>query len=64
MLEHITKARKRGVPERILEPLLAARYDSLPHNYLGELHGREGFEDSRKAIYKETGKIVIRNGDE
>jgi len=39
-----------------------ARRETLPEQYLGELHGKTGIDKARKRVYKDTGEIVTRSG--
>lgn len=40
--------------------ILAARYDQLPHEYLGELHGRTGVDKARNRVFADSGVILAR----
>lgn len=42
------------------DAVLQARYDSLPHAYLGELEGWVGVDRERQKVYKQTGEILVR----
>ncbi len=37
-----------------------ARYETLPHAYLGELNGWKGIDKNRKSIYRDTKQIALR----
>ena len=37
-----------------------AREATLPHDYLGELHGRSGVDVARKRHFRDTGEILLR----
>jgi hypothetical protein len=39
---------------------LAARYETLPYDYLGEHHDWDGIDDARRKVYRDTGQIVTR----
>lgn len=47
-------------PGHWTDDVLQARYDSLPHAYLGELNGWVGIDKARQKAYKETGEILTR----
>lgn len=48
------------VPSDLTHFAFKARYDTLPHEYLGELNGWEGIDKSRKSIYAATRQIALR----
>jgi hypothetical protein len=48
------------VPSDLTEWAFKARYESLPHEYLGELNGWEGIDKARKSLYKNTREIAVR----
>ena len=48
------------VPSDLTDWAFRARYESLPHAYLGELNGWAGIDKKRKLIYKMTREIVVR----
>jgi len=48
------------VPSDLTEWALKARYETLPHNYLGELNGWTGIDKSRKSVYSQTREIAVR----
>jgi hypothetical protein len=48
------------VPSDLTKWAFKARYESLPHDYLGELNGWEGIDKARKSIYKNTREIAVR----
>ncbi len=49
-----------AVPSGLSSLAFSARSASLPHPYLGELHGRTGVDRARRTVYRDTGKIVTR----
>jgi hypothetical protein len=50
----------RAVPSPLTEKAIQARYETLPHRYLGEVQGWETTDDERKRTYKKTGQLVFR----
>lgn len=50
------------VPSPLTGPTLDARAATLPHPYLGELHGWDGVDRARKHAYRTTGRILTRGG--
>lgn len=48
------------VPSDLTEMAFKARYETLPHAYLGELNGWKGIDKNRKTLYRTTREIVLR----
>lgn len=48
------------VQSNLTTTALRARLHTLPHAYLGEIHGWTGPDVGRKQIYRKTGKVVER----
>ena len=48
------------VPSDLTHLAFKARYETLPHEYLGELNGWEGIDKSRKSVYSTTRQIALR----
>ena len=39
---------------------MTARYGAFPHQYLGEMNGWSGPDKERQKVYRDTGRIVLR----
>jgi hypothetical protein len=48
------------VPSDLTALAFKARYETLPHAYLGELNGWEGIDKKRKGVYRDTKQIALR----
>ena len=48
------------VPSDLTPLAFKARYETLPHEYLGELNGWEGIDKKRKGVYRDTREIALR----
>ncbi len=48
------------VPSDLTAMAFKARYETLPHAYLGELNGWEGIDKKRKSVYRDTREIALR----
>lgn len=48
------------VPSDLTALGFKARYETLPHTYLGELNGWEGIDKKRKSIYRDTRQVALR----
>ena len=49
-----------AVPSSLAGLAFKARYETLPHEYLGELNGWVGIDKGRKVIYRQTREIALR----
>lgn len=50
----------QAVPSSLTEKAIQARFETLPHRYVGELQGWETIDDERKRQYKQTGQLLFR----
>ena len=49
-----------AVPSDFTPLALRARQLAFPEHYLGELHGWDGPDKDRCKVYRDTGRIIVR----